>query len=251
MRTAILTDIHANREALAACLAYAARTGADRYAFLGDLVGYGADPAWVLDTVMRHVAAGAIAVLGNHDAAVLHGPAKTMRPAAQRVAAWTRAQLSGEQLAFLSRLPLAVEERDTLYVHANAWAPGEWSYVHSVMEAKRSMLATRCRYTLCGHVHDAALYHLDAGGRVQHFAPQRDIAIPLGTRRQWLAIAGAVGQPRDGVPAARYAMFDDGHQTLTFHRVPYDFETAAAKITAAGLPQTFVVLTDRNGDAAT
>lgn len=244
MRTAILTDIHANREALEACLAYAARAGADRYAFLGDLVGYGADPGWVLSAVMRHVARGAIAVLGNHDAAVLHGPTKTMNPAAQRVAAWTRGQLTQTQLDFLAALPLTREDGDTLYVHANAWAPAAWGYVESTMEAKRSLLATRCRYTFCGHVHEPALYHLAGGERVVHFEPAPGVAIPLGARRRWLAIPGSAGQPRDGVPAACYAMFDDAQHTLTYYRVPYDFEAAAAKIRAAGLPETFVVLLD-------
>lgn len=247
MRTALFTDIHANREALEACLAYAARAGAERYAFLGDLVGYGADPAWVLSTVMQHVGRGAIAVLGNHDAAVLHGPGKTMNPAAQRVAAWTRRQLSPTQLDFLAALPLTREHDGTLYVHANAWAPADWGYVESAMEAKRSLLATRCRYTFCGHVHRPALYHLAYGERVVHFDPQPGVAIPLGAQRRWLAIPGSVGQPRDGVPAACYALFDDAQRTLTYYRVPYDFEAAAAKIRAAGLPETFVVLLDEEG----
>ena len=71
MRIALLTDIHANREAFEACLAHAAEHGAGQFAFLGDFVGYGADPEWVLDTLIEHVARGAIALLGNHDAAAL------------------------------------------------------------------------------------------------------------------------------------------------------------------------------------
>src|SRR5215472_17410370 len=71
MRIALMTDVHGNREAFAACLDHAAQSGVDRYVFLGDFVGYGADPGWVIDTVMSHVERGAIALLGNHDAAVL------------------------------------------------------------------------------------------------------------------------------------------------------------------------------------
>ena len=249
MRTAILTDIHANREALTACLAYAARAGAHRYAFLGDLVGYGADPAWVVSTVTDYAERGAIAVLGNHDAAVVHGPSKTMNPAAQRVAAWTRGQLDDAHLRFLSALPLTHEHEDELYVHANAWAPHAWGYVESAMEARRSLQATHCRYTFCGHVHEPALYHLAQDGRAVHFKPEPGVAIPLGALRRWLAIPGSVGQPRDGVPAACYALFDDAQRTLTYHRVPYDFESAAAKIRAAGLPETFVVLLGDESDA--
>src|ERR1700751_3032793 len=71
MRIALMTDVHGNREAFAACLAHAAQNGIDRYVFLGDFAGYGADPGWVIDTVRAHVERGAVALLGNHDAAVL------------------------------------------------------------------------------------------------------------------------------------------------------------------------------------
>src|SRR5262245_66478662 len=70
MRIALLADIHANREALSACLAHAEASGVHRHVFLGDYVGYGAEPGWAVDTVMAYVARGATAILGNHDAAV-------------------------------------------------------------------------------------------------------------------------------------------------------------------------------------
>src|SRR5580704_1560011 len=71
MRIALLTDIHGNREALTACLNHAGCGRIDRFVFLGDYVGYGADPVFVIETVMEHVARGAVALLGNHDAAVI------------------------------------------------------------------------------------------------------------------------------------------------------------------------------------
>src|SRR5678815_370513 len=78
MKLALVADVHANREALASVLAHAAAQGVDRHAFLGDYVGYGADPGWVVDRIREHVAAGAIAVRGNHDAAVVAGPQPSM-----------------------------------------------------------------------------------------------------------------------------------------------------------------------------
>jgi diadenosine tetraphosphatase ApaH/serine/threonine PP2A family protein phosphatase len=114
---------------------------------------------------------------------------------------------------------------------------GGWDYVTGVLEAGRSLAATRCRYTFCGHVHDPALYHVDTNGRVQHFAPVPGISIPLTARRRWLAIPGSVGQPRDGVPAACYALFDASIGMLSYFRVPFDTESAARKVRAAGLPQ--------------
>lgn len=238
MLIAILTDIHANREALIACLAHAQERQAQRYAFLGDLVGYGADPAWVTDTVMDYVARGAFAVQGNHDLAVTQAPSKHMNPQAREVVEWTRAQLDQRQREFLDRLPLTQEHNNLLFVHATAAEPKSWEYVTGTLEAVKSMHATRARITFCGHVHEPALYNLSPTGKVSSFVPTGDSSIPLGTQRRWLVLPGSVGQPRDGNPAACYALFDDATHELTYFRVPYDYETAAAKIRAAGLPQS-------------
>ena len=237
MRICLLTDIHANREALAACLAHAASIGADRYVFLGDLVGYGADPAWVVDTVAAYCDEGAICVLGNHDEAVLAGPRPGMRPEAATVVQWTRARLGQQHLTFLESLPLQVELDGMLFVHANAWAPRQWGYILSAFEARSSIAATRCRFTFCGHVHEPKLYHMGLDWRAASFTPVAGTPVPLTAQRRWLAIPGSVGQPRDGNPAACWALFDTANRRLTFYRVPYDSAAAAAKIRAAGLPE--------------
>ncbi|HZW11813.1 MAG TPA: metallophosphoesterase family protein [Noviherbaspirillum sp.] len=238
MLIAILTDIHANREALSACLAHAQERKAQRYAFLGDLVGYGADPAWVVDTVMDYVKQGAIAVQGNHDIAVAQAPGKHMNQQAKQVVEWTRAQLTESQIKFLTDLPLTQESNNCLFVHASAAEPRNWEYITGTLEALKSMHATRCRVTFCGHVHEPALYNLSMTGKISSFVPTGDSSIPLGTQRRWLVLPGSAGQPRDGNPAACYALYDDVTHELIYFRVPYDYETAAAKIRAAGLPQS-------------
>ena len=100
MTIALLADIHANREALEACLAHAHDRGADRYVLLGDFVGYGADPAWVVARVMELCDRGAVAVLGNHDAAVAGRPRENLNADARRAIEWTRKQLDA-----VARLP--------------------------------------------------------------------------------------------------------------------------------------------------
>jgi len=239
VRIALLTDVHANLEALLACLAHADRAGAARCVFLGDLVGYGADPAAVLGVVSGLVSRGGAAVLGNHDQATLEGPSPRMNPDARAAIAWTRARLGPAELGFLARLPLSLEENGRLYVHANAWAPERWEYVTSPFDAGHSMRATRCRLTFCGHMHTPALYHLGPDDRPGAFTPTPGTGIPLGRPRRWLAIPGSVGQSRDGNPAASYALLDDATDVLTFHRVPYDVEAAIRKIREAGLPPSF------------
>ena len=119
MLVALLTDIHGNREALDACLEHARRIGAARFVFLGDYVGYGADPSYVVDTVSGMVEEGAVALLGNHDEAIA-SPSENMNALARAAIDWTRGRLDAAQGAFLRTLPLFRQEGERLFVHASA-----------------------------------------------------------------------------------------------------------------------------------
>jgi diadenosine tetraphosphatase ApaH/serine/threonine PP2A family protein phosphatase len=241
---ALLADIHSNREALTACLADAARRNADRYVFLGDLVGYGADPGWVVDRVMDYAGRGAVAVLGNHDAAAA-GADGSMNDTAQQAIEWTRRQLSETQRSFLEKLPLSVEDGARLYVHASANESGRWHYVLDSAGARASLEATAAQQTFCGHVHVPALYHVSLTGKLIEFTPTAATPIPLLRGRHWLAVLGAVGQPRDRNPAACYALLDETQNALTYIRVPYDIASAARKIREAGLPGSLATRIER------
>jgi diadenosine tetraphosphatase ApaH/serine/threonine PP2A family protein phosphatase len=236
MLIAILTDIHGNREALEACLAHARLLHVDRFIFLGDYVGYGADPAWVVDRMREFVDQGAVALLGNHDAAI-DGSDEDMNSVAREAIRWTRQQLGPEQCQFLGNLPLIHEEGNVLYVHANGYAPRNWDYMDGPMEAIRHFSRVEAHITFCGHVHVPMLYHMSTTAKVGTFSPVTNNDIPLLPTRTWLAVIGAVGQPRDGVAAANYAIFDTARQTLRYLRVPYDTATAARKVREAGLPE--------------
>ncbi|MTV14851.1 MULTISPECIES: metallophosphoesterase family protein [Bradyrhizobium] len=235
MRLALFADIHANRQAFAACLDAAHARGAERLICLGDIVGYGADPEWAVDTVIDLVAKGAIAVRGNHDNAI-GVPSDTMNAEAQAAIDWTRGRLSGEQKEFLAGLPMSREEDNRLYVHAEASEPTKWRYVRDTADAARSMMATELQITFCGHIHRPGLYSMSSTAKMTSFVPTSGIAVQLLPGRRWLAVLGSVGQPRDGDPAASFAMFDTISREITYHRVPYDVATAAARIKANGLP---------------
>ncbi len=237
MKLALLADIHGNLEALHACLEHAKSQGAQRFAFLGDFLGYGADPAAVLDLVETYAADGAIVVLGNHDIAVLDHPSVTMNEHARIAIEWTKSRLLQHHFTFLTSLPLIHHEQDMTFVHASADAPDKWIYVTDSLRAAYSLNATHAAYLFSGHVHEQVLYYTGAGGRPLPFTPVPGTPIPVARHRRWLAIAGSVGQPRDGNPAAGYAMFDSDQATLTYHRLAYDFELSASKIRAAGLPE--------------
>jgi diadenosine tetraphosphatase ApaH/serine/threonine PP2A family protein phosphatase len=245
MKLALFADIHSNLEAITACIDHARALGAQRYAFLGDLVGYGADPVAVLDLIEQYAADGAVVVLGNHDAAAIGRGSDAMNASAQAAMVWTRAQLGDKQRAFLANLPLVVGDGDILFVHASAVAPEQWIYVTGPTEVQESIEAAKANYVFCGHVHEQQLYYTGASGQPMPFRPVPGTPIPTARYRKWLAIVGSAGQPRDGNNAACYALFDRERERLTFFRVPYDHGRAAQKIRAAGLPERLALRLER------
>jgi diadenosine tetraphosphatase ApaH/serine/threonine PP2A family protein phosphatase len=158
---------------------------------------------------------------------------------AQIVIDWSRGELGVEERRFLANLPLTIAEQDLLFVHSDASAPADWIYVTSVHEAARSLMATKARVTFCGHVHKPAIYSVTPTAKMTAFTPVTDVAVPLHGLRRWLVVLGSVGQPRDGNPAASYAMLDTSRNEITFLRVPYDIDQAANAIKKARLPQFF------------
>jgi predicted phosphodiesterase len=157
MLIALLTDIHGNREAFDACRAEARRLGAERLIYLGDLVGYGADPAYVVDRVAEDFAQGAISLMGNHDLAAVEGPSGGMHDMARAAIEWTSDQLGVAQKAFLAAMPytastVSAAGAETLYVHGEASAPRRFIYVtgrtspsaRSMRPAPMSLFAAMC-----------------------------------------------------------------------------------------------------------
>ena len=235
MLIALFADVHANRQAFEACLAHARDQGAERIVLLGDYVGYGGDPEWVMQRVMDLAAEGATLVLGNHDAAI-GGSADGMNVEARVAIEWTRTELGKPARDFLAALPLTQSADDRLYVHSEASDPKKWTYVTGTLEAANSLSATQAHVTFCGHIHKPALYSLSSTAKMTSFTPTAGAGVPLLPGRRWLAVLGSVGQPRDGDPAAAYAIFDTERGELTYLRVPYDVEGAAARIRKQGLP---------------
>lgn len=265
MRIAVISDIHANREAFTAVLADAARRGVGQIICLGDVIGYGPDPEWCVERLRALCAAGtARCVLGNHDSALFRR--ETLNPVARAALDWTRPRLDAAQTGFLAGLPLTLREGELLFTHASAQAPADWGYVTSAATALPSFRVSDARVILCGHVHRPALYSYDLRGHEAAHTPPLGVSVPLIASRRWLAVLGSVGQPRDGVAQAGYAILDlpgpdlaaPGEQAtnemnsldpalgrggagITFHRVPYDAVTTAQKIRAAGLPEVLAV----------
>ncbi|GAP38885.1 metallophosphoesterase family protein [Piscinibacter sakaiensis] len=243
MRIALLSDLHANLRAFEACVADARALGTDRFALLGDLVGYGAEPAEVVDRVRALADAGAWVLRGNHDTLAADPPA-TARRIDEGGAAWTAERLGEERRAWLRGLPLMARVRSACLVHASAESPAAWPYVDDERRAARCLEAALAadpsvRHVICGHVHVQRLFYRGAGRGLMAFEPSPGAVVPVPPHRHWVATIGSVGQPRDGRTSAAWALLDLARGQLQFRRVVYDHVAAARAVEAAGLPQAW------------
>lgn len=240
-RIGLFADLHSNLEAFDACMEKAKELAVTRMVFLGDLVGYNADPAALIDRIADLVESKkAIALLGNHDEAVFKDHRNKMNANANAAIEWTKSQLNDAQVQFLKDLPLVVNEEKMCFVHASAYNPSDWNYVTDSMSAWRCAQASEKSYTFVGHAHEQALFYQSAVGKLIRFAPHPGDEIPVLAHRQWVGVVGSLGQPRDGNPEACFAVFEPDSETLTFHRTAYDHFTAAEKVRNAGLPEDLV-----------
>ncbi|OQX08362.1 MAG: hypothetical protein BWK76_23690 [Desulfobulbaceae bacterium A2] len=246
MRLALLADIHANLEALRACLTHAAGQGVDRYVILGDIVGYNADPVACLEIVAGMYAKSAVVLRGNHDTACLGGMLESMNFLAREAIYWTRTQLGAAERAFLEQLPQSAVEENCLFSHASPAQPELWRYITGPREAGLALAAAKQTLLFVGHVHRSVLFFNGGTGLPRPFVPTPEINIPLSSLRRWICIIGAVGQPRDHLNAATYAILDLRQPSLIIHRVPYDCHSAARKVRAAGLPERLARRLEKN-----
>ena len=233
MRYLVLTDLHANLQALEAVLADAETLGYDEVLVLGDLVGYGADPSAVIARTLALRPAAMIR--GNHDK-VCAGLESSdgFNEVAKRSAEWTAATLSPAELKILAELPRGPRlVRDDVEICHGATFD-EDHYVFSAMDAARSIDHATGRICLFGHTHLPAIYTMDDDPAVPMDGDADHLRLPV--RGPALINVGSVGQPRDGDARAAYGILDLERQTIRMRRVAYDVAGAQARILSAGLP---------------
>ncbi len=248
MRIAVLSDIHANLEALDAVVAEIGRQAPDLVLCLGDVVGYGPDPKACIAWAAKEAAAW---VQGNHDMAALpeqRAFRARLRTDARLVLDWTETVLDDVGFAALRRLPGTVSGPWGLAAHADVGSV--LNYVRSAEDAEFALLRAAMHGfpTLAeladvdllwlGHTHAPLAVHAERDGKCVSleevsFAYGEAVALAPG---QWLLNPGSVGQPRDGDPRARWAMLDADARSVVFHATPYDYPRTQAKMRAVGLP---------------
>jgi diadenosine tetraphosphatase ApaH/serine/threonine PP2A family protein phosphatase len=235
MRYLVLTDIHANLEALEACLADAAARRCDRALVLGDLVGYGADPNAVIDT-LRELDPVAI-VRGNHDkvASGLEG-SDGFNSVARSAVQWTFDELTMEHRTWLAQLPKGPHQVSDMLEICHGSPFDEDAYIFDELDAARALKASGRPLCIFGHTHCPAVFELSSAG-LDGAGPTADSRIQLVDGSRYLVNPGAVGQPRDGDARAAYAIVDDVARSVDFIRVGYAIEVTQTKIVKAGLPE--------------
>ena len=232
MKYLVVSDIHANLEALDATLAAAGSY--DRALVLGDLVGYGADPNAVIDRV--RAMPDAVVIRGNHDkvGAGLED-VEGFNHLAKFAIAWTAATLTRDNREWLAKLPQGPTMVDEAVEICHGTPFDEDVYVFDDLDALRAIRAARRPLCFFGHTHVPAIYRLSSNAELSMTPTTRisPFTLPLDDGRH-LVNVGAVGQPRDKNPAACYALLDTTSNRLTYQRVDYDVDVTARKIMAAG-----------------
>ena len=241
MRVLILSDIHANIDALEAVLD--AAPGYDAVWNLGDVVGYGATPNEVVDRVRG---LGDVFVRGNHDRACSGlSNAEHFNPVALFAVHWTQHELTEDNTAWLRKIPrgpIMPDGPQVRCVHGSLL--DEDQYVLSTRDAWQQLIHTRARLTFFGHTHMQGGFAANSEGdwfdlKPTYGSDEAADSYELDLREgvSYLLNPGSVGQPRDRDWRAAYAIYDDIAQRVTFGRVPYQVRVAQIRIQRAGLPE--------------
>jgi predicted phosphodiesterase len=240
VRILILSDIHANLEALEACQESA--PDHDHVFNLGDIVGYGADPN---ETVQQSRAMGSVFVRGNHDRACTGLlPLDDFNPVAAAAVRWTQERLTPENLDFLRGMPQGPVAPVEMLQCVHGSPRDEDEYILASRDAWSILAKAPLALTFFGHTHVQGAYWIDdvrekegvVGPRYASARGKQCFTLPLEETRKYLVNPGSVGQPRDGDPRAAFAVLDTEARTVVFYRIPYDVQRAQRKILAAGLP---------------
>src|SRR5436190_5045425 len=244
MRYLVLTDIHANLEALDACLRDAKARGYQHTLVLGDLVGYGADPNAVIERIQ---ALDPIDIVrGNHDKVACGLElADGFNAVAKSAAHWTFDALTTQHRAWLAALPAGPHTVDDVVQICHGSPFDEDAYIFDELDALRALKVSERPLCLFGHTHYPATFEL-SDGAFDSVGPSAsaESRLVLQPSAKYLVNPGSVGQPRDGDPRAAYAIVDVGERVVDLFRLEYPVEAAQAKVVKAGLPE---VLAQRLG----
>lgn len=247
---AIITDIHSNLHALEAVLADARGRGIKHFACLGDTVGYNAFPRECLETVQE---LGCPYVLGNHDEfaaggaemlEMIEGHEEAMQNPVWAGVRHTIRQLGVEKCLAFRQTPFEVEHGGVTFAHASLHAHGEWPYLIRARDAMPTLALLKTPVGFFGHTHQPTVFTHQKYPKSVRVEPD---LIKLNRDGRTAVVIGSVGQPRNGDPAAQWAIFDPEAYTVRMMQTAYDAQAAARAVLDAGLPQHSALRLIRGG----
>lgn len=228
MKYAIISDVHANLEAVQACFREIEKLKVDRVICLGDLVDYCAEPNEVITLIKNNCD---VVILGNHDEAQYHHYiADRFREFAKISSVHTRGVLDPANLDYIKTLQLRHSENDLLFVHASPLESSGYHYVLDEEAASVNFAAFKENICFIGHSHRPVVYEISSGG------VKTSTEEPLNKDNRYIINVGSVGQPRDGNKNLSFGLFDCESRQYTNKRVDYDRASASIKIYKEGLP---------------
>lgn len=238
MRTAIISDIHGNQEALSAVLYDIESLNIDEIVCLGDIVGYGPNPNECIQIVKKKCP---IILYGNHDAAVLDSlSTQNFNINAKIAIEWTNKQLSEESRKFIESLVISKIDDNKTYVHSTPYEPKMWYYITSVEEAEFNFQFFDTTFCFVGHTHIPVTITLTGDKEVDvsqegylDFSDDDDLS-------SYLVNVGSVGQPRDRNSKACYGILDTEAKNFSLRRVQYDIKKCQAKMRKHKLPEFLI-----------
>lgn len=230
MRYAIVSDIHANLQAWNAVLLDIRGAHIDKIICLGDIIGYGPNPAEVLKSVHGNVD---YLVLGNHDAVVCGKmDAALFNAGAREIILWTGARLNKNAVSFLSSLPLSLDGGFFRCAHGEFSEPAAFNYVIDPCDALPSWQSVDAPLLFTGHTHQPSIFLLGQSNTPRVVEAQD---FELEPDKRFLVNVGSVGQPRDGQATACYCILDADAQSVFWRRIPFDIDAYRAALNKAGL----------------
>lgn len=231
MRWGIFSDIHSNLEALQAVIKAYKSEGIDEYLCLGDVVGYGANPAECIEATKDITQ---IIIAGNHDWAVAGlFSLEYFNDWAKQAVIWTQKKIDSAERNFLASLRLIYENEDFILVHGSLDQPGEFNYMTDSQRASQTFALMKKTICFLGHTHSADIFIQDKEGRIDY---QREARLKLKEGYRYIVNVGSVGQPRDDNNKASLCIYDTAKGEVLIKRVSYDIKSAQEKIVVADLP---------------
>ncbi len=235
MKLAFLSDVHGNLQALQAVLQDLERAGAEAALFLGDAVGYGANPNEVVELIGQHCQ---VRIMGNHDAGAL-GLIDSLlfNDYARTALDYTDRTLSEKARQILGAAKMSYQLDEIFLVHATPEAPDDWRYCLTAHQAERQFEYFDSKLCCLGHSHWPVVFQQNPEGEVSVESPGEH---KLRDNCRYLINVGSVGQPRDGNPRACYVLYDNDTRALQYRRVDYDIAAAQEVMAAHNLPEFLI-----------